>query len=94
VLGPAGGLGAERRHGEHRGENRSSAAHIVTPSATVSISSLPVPSNVPAKSIWRERASGFREGRVWVRERTRFAGGAARGMAYSAGGGRDRMNYT
>ena len=50
VLGPAGGLGAERRYGEHRGENRSSAAHIVTsPSGrTGSISSLPAPGNVRA----------------------------------------------
>ena len=50
VLGPAGGLGAKRRCGEHRGENRSSVAHIVaSPSGrTGSISSLPAPGNVRA----------------------------------------------
>ena len=50
-----GGPGAERRHGEHRDENRSSAAHVVTSpiGRTASISSLPVRGNVRAKPIWR-----------------------------------------
>jgi hypothetical protein len=60
VLGPAGGLGAERRCGEHRGEYRSSAAHIVTSliGRTVSISSLPVPSQRSRQTDLEVRGSG------------------------------------
>ena len=69
VLGPAGGLGAERRYGEHRGENRSSAAHIViSPSR-------PHPQYLLAPSPWQRsrqlrlagaQVSGLRESRLRV----------------------------
>jgi hypothetical protein len=55
-----GRLGAKGRHREHRGENRSSAAHVVTfPIArTASISSLLVPGNVRANFDWWEQVGG------------------------------------
>ena len=40
----------------------------------------------------REFPQGRAQSRLRVKERTRFAGGAAREMACSAGGGRDRLN--
>jgi hypothetical protein len=45
-----GGLGAERRHRENRGENRNSAPHVVTPpiGRPASICSLRVPGNARA----------------------------------------------
>ena len=74
VLGPAGGLGAERRYGEHRGENRSSAAHIVTsPSGrTGSISSLPAPGNGGDTGQWASGKSASGLGCVKTRDQRRL----------------------
>jgi hypothetical protein len=55
-----GRLSAGRRHGEPRGENRSSAAHVVTSpiGRPASIPSLPVPGNARSPS-WR--GAGLRD---------------------------------
>jgi hypothetical protein len=61
-----GGLCAERRHREHHGKNRGSAAHVVTSpiGRTASISSLPVPGN--SRQPRSERVRRLREGQLGV----------------------------
>jgi hypothetical protein len=56
-----GGVRAKRRQHERGGENRSSAAHVVTsPMGRIaSISSLPIRGNVRATSIGKQQASGL-----------------------------------
>jgi hypothetical protein len=64
-----GGLRAERRHDEHRGENRTSAAHVIA-------SPIGLREYLPALGAWQRsrqpdlsRSVGFREGRLGGQDR-------------------------
>jgi hypothetical protein len=64
-----GALGCKWRNGEQPGENRCSAAHLVTSpiGSTASIPSHLPSDNARAKpNLAREQVCGIREGRLWV----------------------------